>query len=150
MLSTSTYTDNKSIRLFTLENDELRVVISEYGAMIKSIVVKSLNRETVCGLDSYADDRYQTFYLGSCIGRTGNRIGYGKFTLNAVEYQVPVNNGSHHLHGGINGFDKKLFNPTIQDNTLILSYTSIDGEEGYPGECTLTLRYHLEESSPVI
>jgi len=56
MISTSNYNDNNNIKLFTLENDELRVVISEYGAMIKSIVVKSLNRETVCGLNSYADN----------------------------------------------------------------------------------------------
>lgn len=149
MLSTSTYNDN-DIRLFTLENDELRVVISEYGTMIKSIVVKSLKRETVCGLNTYADDSFQTFYLGSVIGRTGNRIANGKFTLNDVEYQVPVNNGENHLHGGINGFDKKLFKSMLENDTLVLSYLSLDGEEGYPGNCTLTLRYHLEESSLVI
>jgi len=150
MISTSTYNDNNAIKLFTLENDELRVVISEYGAMIKSIVVKSLNRETVCGLDSYADDVYQTFYLGSIIGRCGNRIANGKFTLNNTEYQVPVNNGENHLHGGLKGFDKQLFKSRIDNDTLELSYTSIDGEEGYPGKCTLTLRYHLEESSLVL
>jgi len=150
MISTSNYNDNNNIKLFTLENDELRVVISEYGAMIKSIVVKSLNRETVCGLNSYADDSFQTFYLGSIIGRTGNRIANGKFTLNDTEYQVPINNGENHLHGGIKGFDKQLFKSMIDNDTLVLSYISVDGEEGYPGNCTLTLRYHLEESSLVL
>jgi aldose 1-epimerase len=150
MINTSTYNDNNTIRLFTLENDELRVVISEYGAMIKSIVFKSLNRETVCGLDSYADDLCQTAYLGSIIGRCGNRIAKGKFTLNDTDYQVPINNGENHLHGGIKGFDKQLFKPTIDNDTLVLTYTSIDGEEAYPGNCTLTLRYHLEESSLVL
>ncbi|MDP3445795.1 MAG: hypothetical protein Q8T08_23285, partial [Ignavibacteria bacterium] len=150
MISTSTYNDNNAIRLFTLENDELRVVISEYGAMIKSIVVKSLNRETVCGLKTYAEDTLQSFYLSSIIGRTGNRIAFGKFTLNDTDYQVPINNGENHLHGGLKGFDKQLFKSRIDNDTLEQSYTSVDGEEGYPGNCTLTLRYHLEETSLVL
>lgn len=150
MISTSTYIDNNTIRLFTLENDDLRVVISEYGAMIKSIVVKSLNRETVCGLNTFEDDVNQSFYLGSIIGRCGNRIAYGKFTLNDIEYQVPINNGENHLHGGLKGFDKQLFKSRIDNDTLVLTYTSIDGEEGYPGNCALTLRYHLEESALVL
>ena len=150
MITITSYNDNENIKLFTLENDELKVVISQYGAMIKSLFVKSLQRETVCGLNNFKDDTDQTFYLGSIVGRVGNRIAYGKFELNTKEYTLPINNGEHHLHGGIKGFDKQVFDYEIKDHQLILSYTSKDGEEGYPGTCTLTLMYHLEESSLVI
>ena len=150
MITITSYKDQEEIKLFTLENDELIVVISQYGAMLKSIYVKSLSRETVCALDSYGDDVAQTFYLGSAIGRVGNRIAYGKFSLNDKEYTVPVNNGVHHLHGGIHGFDKQLFDYLICDEKLILTYTSKDNEEGYPGNCSLVLTYHLEESSLVL
>lgn len=150
MISTSHYKDHPDVRLFILENNDLRVVVSEYGAMLKSIVVKSLNRETVCGLNTYAEDVDQSFYLGSIIGRCGNRIAYGQFELNGVTYHVPVNNGFHHLHGGRGGFDKKLFVPRIESNTLILTYRSPDGEEGYPGACVLTLKYRLEGASLVL
>ena len=150
MITITTYNDNETIKLFTLENEELKVVISQYGAMIKSIFVKSLQRETVCGLNTYKDDLEQTSYLGSAIGRVGNRIAYGKFSLNDKEYHLPINNGHHHLHGGLKGFDKQVFEYQILDDKLIMTYTSKDGEEGYPGNCTLTLTYHLEESSLVL
>jgi aldose 1-epimerase len=150
MINTSTYQDNENVHLFTLENDQLSVVISEYGAMIKSIVYKPIQRETVCGLDTYAEDTNQSFYLGSIIGRTSNRIAQGKFSLNNQSYQLDVNNGLHHLHGGRHGFDKKRFESTLEDEVLILTYTSQDGEEAYPGTCTLTLRYYLDASSLVI
>ena len=149
MITITFYNDNAEIKLFTLENEELRVVISQYGAMIKSIFVKSIQRETVCGLDSYQDDLEQTFYLGSAIGRVGNRIAYGTFSINNKEYHVPVNNGFHHLHGGLHGFDKQLFEYQILEDKLVLTYTSKDTEEGYPGNCTVNLTYHLEESSLV-
>ena len=82
-------------------------------------------------------------YFGAIIGRVGNRIGNAKFKLDGQEYTLNANNGKHHLHGGPTGFHKRLFKAAVKGDVLKLSYVSADGEEGYPGELSVTVSYSI-------
>ena len=144
-----TYPDTHDVPVYCLENEYLKVSISSYGAMLKSLVYKPLNRETVLGLATFADDQRQSFYLGACVGRCGNRIAFGKFSLNDQVYELPLN-GRHHLHGGIKGFDKAIFEGQLMDDRLILRHTSPDGDQGYPGTVEMEVSFRLEEASLII
>ena len=99
-------------------------------------------------LEQYVND---SAYLGSLIGRYGNRIAKGKFTLNGVEYTLATNNGPNHLHGGIKGFNKVVWNAQPIDDPngpgLKLSYLSKDGEEGFPGNLSCTVVYTLTNNN---
>jgi len=137
-----------SVRGWQLENPLLSVRILSYGAIIQSFVYRPFDRDIVLGFDTiqeYIDDNH--CYLGATIGRVANRIKGGRFTLGETEYRVPVNNGPNSLHGGLNGFDKKIFAGEIKGDQLILTYVSASGEEGYPGELSLTLTFSLKEDS---
>ena len=149
MLIKCTYPDNHTVSVYCLENEFLKVSISSYGAMLKSLIYKPLNRETVLGLESFADDQRQTYYLGACVGRTGNRIANGQFVLNGKPHALPLN-GRHHLHGGPVGFDKVIFDAEIIEDRLLLRHTSPDGDQGYPGQVALEISFQLIEASLVI
>ena len=85
-------------------------------------------------------------YFGALIGRYGNRIGNAKFTLDSTTYKLAANNGKNHLHGGIKGFDKVVWDASVPNDSipsLTLKYTSKDGEEGYPGNLNVTVKYTL-------
>ena len=82
-------------------------------------------------------------YFGSSIGRFANRIAFGKFSINNKEYQLPVNDGINHLHGGTTAFDKKFWKKENEKEGLTFSYVSKDGEEGYPGNLTVTVNFSL-------
>ena len=82
-------------------------------------------------------------YFGGVVGRFGNRIRDGKFTLDGVEYELPCNDGAHHLHGGKRGFDVRLWGASVGESDVTLSYTSPDGEEGYPGELHAKVTYRM-------
>jgi aldose 1-epimerase len=86
-------------------------------------------------------------YIGATVGRTANRIGKGQFTLNGVNYQIPVNNGPNSLHGGIEGFSFKIFDTEIKEDSIVFTYFSKDMEEGYPGNLTLTVEYKICKNS---
>src|SRR4029079_13268053 len=86
-------------------------------------------------------------YFGALIGRYGNRIAKGRFTLNGVEYKLAVNNGENALHGGIRGFDKVMWNAKDTGTSLELSYLSKDGEEGYPGNLNTAVTYSWTDAS---
>lgn len=134
------------VSLFVLENKFLKVSILDYGATITSIVYKPLKRETILGLKNFEDYLTQGFYLGALAGRVANRINQGKFTLNDHDYQLSMN-GPHHLHGGLQGFDKRHFQSEILDDELILTLISNDGDQGYPGTLDLQIIYALEGAS---
>jgi aldose 1-epimerase len=102
----------------------------------------------VClGYNSVEGYENDTIFLGATIGRYANRIAQGKFSLNGKEYRLAANDGSNHLHGGLAGYNKRVFDYTIADeNSVIFTYFSPDGEEGYPGNLRVSVRFSFSES----
>ena len=139
--------DGVDVDLYTLTTEEgLEVSIITYGGAITSLKVPNRDGvlgDIVLGYETLDDYVRNPRYFGALIGRHANRIGMGKFSLNGVEYQLPKNNGVNHLHGGFNGFDKRVWNATEDDSGLRLSYSSKDGEEGYPGNVRAEVTYSL-------
>ena len=104
--------------------------------------------DVVLGLDTLEDYLAQDKYLGALIGRYANRIGGSRFSLEGIEYPLRANDGSNHLHGGPEGFDKQLWQiKSLTDSSLCLTLTSPDGQEGYPGELTAEVTYTLQDRS---
>jgi aldose 1-epimerase len=146
--------DGKKVQLFTLTNKSgVTVDITNYGGVVTSWVTpdKSGNKSSVVvGMPSLADYLKKPPYFGALIGRYGNRIGDGKFTLDGKTYTLATNNGKNHLHGGNKGFDKVVWDAApAADSTpsLKLTYVSKDGEEGYPGNLTVTVVYTLTDDN---
>ena len=147
--------DGTPVYLFTLKNDHgIEMQITNFGAIVVSLKVpdKSGNFEdVVLGYDSLQGYVQDKAYLGAAIGRYGNRIANGKFTLDGQTYTLAQNDGENHLHGGIKGFNKVIWNAEemiIDNNPAIkLSYVSKDGEEGYPGTLTTTIIYTLTQDN---
>ena len=139
------------IDLISMKNEQLEVVVSNYGCTIIKVIMADKNGhkdDVVLGYDDFT--QYQTLdaYLGALVGRVANRIKAGQFRLNGQDYHLAVNNGPNHLHGGIKGFSYQVFDYTIEDeHTLKLHYLSKDGEEGYPGDLDLTVTYTLKDDT---
>jgi len=144
--------DGRDVHLYTLRNSNgIEAKITNYGGIIVSLKTPDKDgtiENIVLGFDdleSYLDGHP---YFGALIGRYGNRIEDGQFELNGEEYQLSVNDGDHHLHGGEKGFDKVLWDAEIlDDRRLQLSYISGDGEEGYPGRLNVTATYYLSDDN---
>ncbi len=149
--------DFDQIRLFTLTNKHgLTVKVTNYGAIITSIIVPDRDgqmADIALGYDRVEDymNAVDKPYLGAIVGRYGNRIAQGRFTIGKTTYQLAVNNGPNHLHGGIIGFDKVAWDaqPLEGDGWcgLQLTYLSQDGEEGYPGNLKVTVTYKLTDTN---
>lgn len=143
-------TSGEEVCLFTLTNQHgVEVSIMNYGGAITSLKVPDRNGrfgDIVLGYDTLEEYVRNPRYLGALIGRHANRIALGKFSLNGVDYQLEQNNGANHLHGGFNGFDKRVWKAT-EDNGLRLTYFSKDGEAGYPGNVTTTVIYSLSDDN---
>lgn len=147
--------DGQQVDIYTLTNaNGMQVRITNYGATVQSLTAadrKGNYEDIVLGYDSLKDYIKDSPYFGAIVGRFGNRIAKGKFTLNGVEYTLATNNGPNHLHGGIKGFDKVLWKakPFKSDSTagLELTYLSKDGEEGYPGNLNVKLVYTLNNKN---
>ena len=142
--------DGREVSLYILKNDSLEVTLSDYGATIIRVRLALKNgevRDLVRGYDDLASYMNADGYLGAVVGRVGNRICKGKFSLDGKEYELYCNNGVNHLHGGKIGFDKKIYDVAIDGDSILFSATSHDGEEGYPGKLDYSVRYTLEESS---
>ena len=146
-----TTADGRSMHAWTLSNDNgMRATILDYGCTIQSLVVPDVTGrpvDVVLGYDTLAEYETQSGYLGAVVGRVGNRIGAGSFTLNGKDYQLAVNDRGNHLHGGIKGFDKKVWQASRNGDELLLELMSPDGEEGYPGNLRVTVRYRLGEDN---
>ncbi len=154
-----TYTDVEdfdSIKLYTLKNKSgMTVKITNYGGIITSIVVPDRDgklADVALGYNRVEDymNAVDKPYLGAIVGRYGNRIAKGQFTLNGKTYSALIkNNIGNHLHGGTIGFDKVVWNPNFDkvNNRLVLSYLSKDKEEGYPGNLQVTVTYSLTEDN---
>ena len=147
--------DGTPVELYTLNNSfGLRARIMTYGAILVSLEVPDRSGSTAditLGYDSLGGYLEATPYFGAIVGRYGNRIGKGRFTLDGVEYTLATNNGEHHLHGGLKGFDKVVWQAeSLREDNAVgvkLSYLSVDGEEGYPGNLSCSVTYLLTEEN---
>lgn len=145
--------DGIDIDIYTLRNSNgLRAEIINFGGAVVSLSVPDRDgniEDVVLGYDRLEAYESNRPYFGAIIGRHANRIEAGCFELNGKEYRLAVNNGPNHLHGGIRGFDKVVWQAeAIEDrNALELTYTSKDEEEGYPGNLTVKVTYTLTEDN---
>ncbi len=147
--------DGREVFVTTLKNRTgIEARITNYGGIILSLLVPDRTGKTedvVLGYESLRDYLKETPYFGALIGRYGNRIGKGKFTLNGVEYSLATNDGPNHLHGGLKGFDKVVWEvneqASVPGRSLVLTYRSKDGEEGYPGNLDVKVVYALNDSN---
>jgi aldose 1-epimerase len=143
--------DGAQVDLYTLKNTNgLEAHITNYGGIVVSLTVPDKNGnlgDVVLGYDTLNDYLGNTPYFGALIGRYGNRIAKGRFTVDGVDYQLAQNNDENSLHGGRKGFDKVVWQAEKADGSdgpsLKLTYTSKDGEEDYPGTLQVTVTYTL-------
>lgn len=149
--------DGTAVDLYTLTNaNGVEARIMTYGGIIVSL--KTPDRtgnlgDITHGYDSLDGYLEKNPFFGSLVGRYGNRIGQGRFSLNGVTYELAQNNGRNHLHGGRVGFDKKVWKVEQAESTgseglkLVLSYLSADGEENYPGNLAVRVTYTLTDAN---
>ena len=143
--------DGREVKLFTLVNDRgMEIKVINYGGIITALNVPDRHGQigdVVLGHDNLDGYLHRSRYFGSLIGRYGNRIRRGQFVLNGIAYNLPINNGKNHLHGGVKGFDKVVWEVDEIGEGLRLTYRSWDGEEGYPGNLEATVIYSLTEAN---
>lgn len=147
--------NGREVFSYTLFNDKgTEVTVINYGGIITSLKTKSRegkSEDIVLGYDSLSHYVRSSPYFGAIVGRYGNRIANGKFSLNGKFYSLAQNNNGQHLHGGVKGFDKVYWDiqaePVSDGMALKLSYVSPDGEEGYPGKLETEVIYHLTSSN---
>jgi len=145
------------IQIYTLENDRgMSVRVTNFGAIIMSIFVPdrdgnladvALGYHDIAGYTNAVDKPY----FGAIVGRYGNRIAEGKFTIDGQDYSLAINNPPNSLHGGVIGFDKVIWDAKADaaDNSVSLTYRAKDGEEGYPGNLTCSVTYRLTDDNAI-
>ncbi len=137
------------IEQYTLTNGRVTAKVITYGAILTDLLAPDRDGkagDVVLGFDSLEGYLTRHPYFGSTVGRVGNRIAKGKFTLDGKEYSLAVNNGPNALHGGIKGFDKVVWKVEAADGRSIkLAYLSKDGEEGFPGDLAVTVTYSVTD-----
>jgi len=138
------------IDLYTLKNASgMEADITNFGAIVQALKVPGRDgqvADVVLGFGKLADYEKPNPYFGAIVGRYGNRIARGRFTLNGVEYKLALNDGQNSLHGGLKGFNHVVWQARVvpgADPALELTYVSKDGEEGYPGNLTVKVTYTL-------
>ncbi|MEM9282607.1 MAG: aldose epimerase family protein [Verrucomicrobiota bacterium] len=151
--------DGREAKIWTLTNASgMEAKVTEYGAILVSLTSPDRDgnfKDVTHGYDTLEGWLTNTSYFGATVGRFGNRIAHGKFTLDGKEYQLATNNDPGgipcHLHGGLKGFDKVLWKGEAFEEEgsrgVSLSYVSADGEEGYPGELTVKVTYTLTDAN---
>jgi len=146
--------NDQAVWLYTLQNKNgMKVKITNWGSYTVSIETVDKNglfADVILGYDTFEQYYNDCCYNGAVVGRYANRIAKGRFSLNDVQYQLTTNNGGpnkvNHNHGGKVGFNKKLWQSRIVDNTVEMTYLSPDGEQGYPGNMTAQVVYQLSEN----
>lgn len=150
--------DGEAVELFKMSNASgTTVEVITYGGIITSLSVPDKTgsfANVVLGYDSLSQYIANNPYFGAIIGRYGNRIAKGKFSLDGQNYQLETNDGPNHLHGGVQGFDKVVWEPTVVEVSdgvaLALNYTSPDGAGGYPGKLSSTVTYTLTNDDELV
>lgn len=141
--------DGKAVDVYTLKNADLEVRVTTYGARVVSLMTKDRDGkvgDVVLGyksVDGYVAEKAAKTYFGAIVGRYGNRIRGGKFTIDGHEYQIPQNNNGNALHGGPHGFDDQLWTGKQIPGGVEMSIVSKDGDMGFPGTLTVQARYTL-------
>ncbi|WP_112322718.1 aldose epimerase family protein [Oceanibium sediminis] len=139
--------EGQSVEEAVLDSGAARISIMNYGAVIRDWRVPAAGREVPCvlGFDRFAPYPEHSKSFGIIAGRVANRTARGRFTLDGVDYELPVNNGPNHLHGGPQGLGKRLWEIAGDGpNAVILHYHSPDGEMGYPGAVDFEVRFALD------
>ncbi|MBP3944134.1 galactose mutarotase [Sphingobacteriaceae bacterium WQ 2009] len=143
----------KEVKLFTLSNNNNAIIsLTNYGARLVSLRVPNREGQPIDVILGY--DQAQTFkdhaanFYGAVVGRFGNRIANGTFSLDSQVYQLEQNDGKHSLHGGTNGLYNQVWDALQKDNqSIVFSYLSKDGEAGYPGNVRISVEYRLTEEN---
>lgn len=144
----------ESVELFTLTNGRgMQATVTNYGATLVGLTAPDRNgamADVVLGYDTVDDYINGRGYFGSLVGRVANRIGHGRFELDGTTYEVAKNKEKYQLHGGTGGFHSRLWHAEVADGpdgeSLVLTYRSPDGEEGYPGTLDATAIYTMRDS----
>ena len=150
--------DGREVTLFHIVSPSgMKMDVTNYGGIITLLTVPDRNgkfADIVLGFDSLESYLENTPYFGAIIGRYGNRIAEGRFSLDGENYELALNNGANHLHGGLVGFDKVLWDAEPfsdeENHGVIFKYESADGEEGYPGNLSVEVKYRLTPDSRVV
>jgi len=143
--------DGVDVPIYTLKSAQIEVRVMAYGAKLVSIRTPDRNgkmADVVLGYDTlqaYLDDTKTHF--GSVVGRYGNRIALGKFSIDGKSYQIPINNGANALHGGPMGFDRYVWEAKEVPNGVEFTHVSPDGDMGFPGKMTAKVKYTLTGST---
>lgn len=146
--------NQKKTMLYTLKNKNgMTVEFTNYGATVVSIRVPDRMgkfEDVTLGYDNVQGYRDGKSYFGCTAGRYANRIAHGKFTLEGVEYTLPLNNGPNSLHGGVNSIDKQVWDARLIVDAIVFSTVVPDGENGYPGELKLSVVYSLRDDNSLV
>ena len=146
--------DGEELSLFTLDNGSMQVKLTDLGATIVSIVVQDKNEnmtDVVLGYDTPEEYYQNNCYFGAVIGRSGNRIDKGRFTINGTTYQLDINDNENNLHSGVNGFDKRKWDVVkTTDDSVSFFLKDADKEQGYPGNFRVTVTYTLKEDNALV
>ena len=143
--------DGTSAKIFTITNAHGAFAkVTEYGATLTELWVPDrIGKlgDVVLGYDRLADYEAAPFYLGAVLGRVANRVANGRFTLDGLTYSLATNRAPNHLHGGVRGFDKRVWSGTASGSSVTFALTSSDGEEGYPGTLQVRVTYRLTDDN---
>lgn len=137
--------DRREVELWTLRAGQYAAQVLTYGGVLRSFTVPASegSRDIVLGCETLEQYETQDKYLGALVGRVANRIGGASFDLNGKTYPLAANNGPNCLHGGIRGFNQAVWEAGEENGALVLSHTSPDGEEGFPGTLKVRVTYTL-------
>jgi len=147
----------EAVDVYTLSNAGITLKVMTFGGIWLELKVLDGNGnvdDIALGMDTLSDyEKPETYYLGALIGRVGNRIGGAKFNLNGVAYRLNANNPPNQLHGGITGFNKKVWDASVEKvggvDKLKLSLVSPDGDEGYPGELKVSVYHYITDDGGI-
>lgn len=142
--------DGKKAAVYTLQNDFIKVELCEFGAAVRALYLKTAKgylpvTVTVDSTAMYL--KYASCYMGATVGRVANRIAGASFTLGGKKYSLGVNDAKNSLHGGLIGFDRKIFSSEICGDEIKFHLVSGDGDGGYPGELKLTVSYKIDSDT---
>lgn len=143
--------DGRAVTCYTITAENgMEAEVLDYGVTLRTLMVPDQNGnliDVVLGYDTIEEYEANDGYLGATVGRFANRIAKGNFVLNGKEYQLAVNNGKNHLHGGIKGFSHYVWSAEEIDDGVAFSMVSPDGDEGYPGTLNVTVTVTLKDAA---